>query len=633
MLTKRRQKAKELALSLAQSLLSQQAVLVQMAKKNTSSKEILEQHLKDIEELRHLVRMTTEEKLEYIPESVARMVANGKEQEKLKGTLLSIIDEAEKDLRERKHGIVQKKRLKLSMSGLSSSFNRADEEKLADEVLKKDADFITQLRQRVKEIEQEQEASFRQSTTNITVVTETLQGQLASPVRSTEPPIYNPGGLSHEDMNKSFSDVWDIYIEEYVANKGDNTKLGKINECAVITKAIVRHTLGEGFRFFDLTPNQYLHICKKYVAIPAGIGFKKVTKLTKPEFLKLTGTPPAKYKAKKTIKDFLETFNSFIGKMNQRYRGKQPIDHISVHDILPAEHPNKGMKGTDEAIKYFSDERIRDIFSHPYFSLPKSKDTSHYRSGHFWIPLIGLFTGMRVGECSQLHTQDILQVHGVWCFWVNGDVGKRSDRRVAGKRVKTANSIRYVPIHQTLLDLGLLDYVTKMAELGSKVLFPTIDWGSTDDGKTDNYKNTAMRCFNQMLKHSSAYQKGESFHLLRHTFITKMRVDLNIPEHEIAMYVGHLDQSEMAIKGRRLMTRHYGGQKGLTESELLKMHNTINRIQFDLPLTCEHWHDFSANKMRGIYTREQLDKQLEREDKSLEAAKAREARKVASIAG
>jgi threonine dehydratase len=80
------------------------------------------------------------------------------------------------------------------------------------------------------------------------------------------------------------------------------------------------------------------------------------------------------------------------------------------------------------------------------------------------------------------------------------------------------------------------------------------------------------------------------------------------------------------------MTKHYGGQKGLTESELLKMRDIVNQIHFDLPLTREHWQNFSANKMRGIYTRVQLDKQLKREAESLEAAKARKAHKAASIA-
>lgn len=114
LLTKRRQKAKGLALSLAQSLLSQQAVLVQMANENASGKDIFKQHLRDIEEHRHLIRMSAEDKLAYIPESVAKTVAEGLERESLKNGLISIITDLEKELADKKHGIVQRKRLMLA---------------------------------------------------------------------------------------------------------------------------------------------------------------------------------------------------------------------------------------------------------------------------------------------------------------------------------------------------------------------------------------------------------------------------------------------------------------------------------------------------------------------------------------
>lgn len=643
LLTKRRQKAKELALSLAQASLSQQAVLVQMARKNAPSKDLLEQHLKNVEEQKRLIRMSTDEKLTSIPELVIGTGINTWDLAEHKSSLSLTIRELEQEVSGIEHGFIKKEKLRFLMSNAGGSFDEDNAKRLAKQKTKRAQSFVEELKEKLKVIEMDFDRVIGKAAEKSTFITECIRDQFTATATNIEQPTYNPGGLSHDDINKSFSDVWDIYIEHYADKKGDNTKLGKIKDCSVITSAIVKNTLSEDFRFFDLTPNQYLDICERYVAIPAGIGGKKIAKLSKSEFLALTSSPPKKYKAHNTIKAFLETFNSFIGKMNQRFRGKQSIDFVRVSDILPATHPDKVMKDRNSIRRDISDERIKEIFSHPYFiSAKPSHDASYYRSGHFWVPLTCLFTGMRVGECSQLHTSDILQVHGVWCFWINGDVGKRSDRRIGGKRVKTSNSVRYIPIHQTLIDLGLLDYVSKMNELGSQVLFPTIGWTSAD-GVTDNGNNTVIGSFFRILGDTASKkeelshendspQNKETFHSLRHTFITKMRIDLNMPNHEIAMNVGHLNQSEEAKKDREVMTSHYGGKKGLSESELLKMRNAVNRIRFDIPITREHWQNFSTNKMRDIYTSEQLEKQLAREADSREAAKARKARRAASKA-
>lgn len=73
-----------------------------------------------------------------------------------------------------------------------------------------------------------------------------------------------------------------------------------------------------------------------------------------------------------------------------------------------------------------------------------------FKDGKFWVPLIGLFSGMRLGEIVQLHRSDLLCVDGVWVF----DINRAED---AKKKVKTETSLRQVPVHHTLIDLGLLE--------------------------------------------------------------------------------------------------------------------------------------------------------------------------------
>ena len=60
----------------------------------------------------------------------------------------------------------------------------------------------------------------------------------------------------------------------------------------------------------------------------------------------------------------------------------------------------------------------------------------------FWVPLIALFSGMRMNEICQLDVSDIRCVDGVDCFVITS----RSNGGGADKKVKTSTSERFVPI-------------------------------------------------------------------------------------------------------------------------------------------------------------------------------------------
>lgn len=66
---------------------------------------------------------------------------------------------------------------------------------------------------------------------------------------------------------------------------------------------------------------------------------------------------------------------------------------------------------------------------------------------------------MRLNEICQLTTADIITKDEVVCFSIN-------DKN--GKRVKTANAIRIIPIHPTLIKCGFLQYVEQQ-----KMTLPT----------------------------------------------------------------------------------------------------------------------------------------------------------------
>jgi integrase len=68
----------------------------------------------------------------------------------------------------------------------------------------------------------------------------------------------------------------------------------------------------------------------------------------------------------------------------------------------------------------------------------------------YWIPIIALYTGMRLEEIGQLWVGDVKCENNIWYF----DVNSSED-----KQLKNKSSVRRVPIHYDLIELGFITYV------------------------------------------------------------------------------------------------------------------------------------------------------------------------------
>lgn len=104
----------------------------------------------------------------------------------------------------------------------------------------------------------------------------------------------------------------------------------------------------------------------------------------------------------------------------------------------------------------FLPEELTKIFGSPLFT-GFAGDGREHVAGHqmaddwrYWIPLVCLFTGSRIGEVAQLHVGDLSCDHGIWYFNIleDEDTGRRTKNR----------SPRVVPVHQSLLDLGIIRF-------------------------------------------------------------------------------------------------------------------------------------------------------------------------------
>jgi integrase len=138
-----------------------------------------------------------------------------------------------------------------------------------------------------------------------------------------------------------------------------------------------------------------------------------------------------------------------------------------------------------------------------------------------WIPLIAMYSGMRLNEIAQLALADFADVDGIPVIAVN-DSGD-------GKRIKTANSRRMVPVHPALVDMGLLAYVDELRRNGEQRLFPELSKGR------DGYGAIPSKWFARFRKRIGLQR---DLHALRHTIATKLR-EADVREDVVADLLGH----------------------------------------------------------------------------------------------
>ena len=102
------------------------------------------------------------------------------------------------------------------------------------------------------------------------------------------------------------------------------------------------------------------------------------------------------------------------------------------------------------------------------------------------------------------------------------------------KELKTKNAQRLIPIHDTLIKLGLLDYWKDIVSSGEERLFPKL----TKTEKSQKYGKSVGKCFCRMLETLDLKDKTKIFHSLRHTFATRC-IELGFDVKSLSEILGH----------------------------------------------------------------------------------------------
>jgi len=146
----------------------------------------------------------------------------------------------------------------------------------------------------------------------------------------------------------------------------------------------------------------------------------------------------------------------------------------------------------------------------------------------YWIPLLGRFTGARLEELCQLHVDDFTEQQGIQCV--------RIDDSHSTQSLKNSSSRRTLPIHPTLIHLGLLDFVKQMRVSNSGRLFTELE---PVRGKLGH---APSKWFSRFKTKMGVTNPRKTFHSFRHTFIDDLR-DAGVQDSLIKRMVGHEDSS------------------------------------------------------------------------------------------
>ena len=150
--------------------------------------------------------------------------------------------------------------------------------------------------------------------------------------------------------------------------------------------------------------------------------------------------------------------------------------HIDDNPVTRSFRYKKDRRAREQRAAWEAPE-LNKLFASPIWTGCKSESrrsapgTLMLRDALFWIPLIAVFSGMRLEEIAALRVEDVQTDSGIAFFDITP---------AGGKLLKTAAAVRRVPVHKELVGVGFLRYVEQQRRAKVERLFPELQPGGPD---------------------------------------------------------------------------------------------------------------------------------------------------------
>ncbi|HEX2255183.1 MAG TPA: site-specific integrase [Afifellaceae bacterium] len=172
---------------------------------------------------------------------------------------------------------------------------------------------------------------------------------------------------------------------------------------------------------------------------------------------------------------------------------------VASNPFLHAKPP--ATAGEPTKIKPFRPDELCHLLSHvdvAWRHPDRRKDIDRW-----WITYVAAYSGARLAEICQLEKRDVRQEWGVWIIDINDE---------HGKQVKNNPSIRKVPIHPRLIELGFLEYVAGVQD-GGRI------FSSLKVYANGRLAHDVSNTFGWLKRNKAGFtSRSHNFHSLRHSF-------------------------------------------------------------------------------------------------------------------
>lgn len=195
----------------------------------------------------------------------------------------------------------------------------------------------------------------------------------------------------------------------------------------------------------------------------------------------------------------------------------------------------------------FTVEQLNAMLKSPLF-VGFAEDAQEHRKGNqntrdwrFWIPLVCLFTGARIGEIAQLRVDDVECHEGHWFIHI-----RHSER--TGQRTKNRRS-RIAPMHSILRKIGFVDFAQDRKERalqgGDQSLFPDL---ALNDREQHGQASRFWRTYLSRIGVKDGAD-GHGSHSFRHGLADQLRL-AGYHDIEIGVVLGHQQGSVTSGYGK-----------------------------------------------------------------------------------
>jgi integrase len=192
----------------------------------------------------------------------------------------------------------------------------------------------------------------------------------------------------------------------------------------------------------------------------------------------------------------------------------------------------EGKKNLNRSRLPFDADDVRMIFGSGYPARSANAD--------YWLPILAYFTGCRQEELAQLTVGAVKKHEGVTYLDIQGNV-------------KNVSSVRPVPVHSRLVDLGFLDHVQSRGQ-PDRLLFDRLVLN-----KKGRLSDQFQKRFHRSLRDRGIVDSRKVFHSFRHLFVDFMR-DSGIPIQVQNALTGHSGGGSNQTYGNGFSIPHLANQ-------------------------------------------------------------------------